>query len=50
MPDTDDGQPEPITISLVAHHTFCLRRAWLEATGEQTDTHQMEVRLRGHRR
>lgn len=32
---------DPIPISLVAHHIFCPRRAWLEAAGEQTDTHQM---------
>lgn len=36
-----DGEPLPI--SLVAHHVFCPRRAWLEAMGEKTDTHQMAV-------
>jgi hypothetical protein len=25
---------EPLPISLVAHHVFWPRRAWLEATGE----------------
>jgi CRISPR-associated protein Cas1 len=41
-----DGEPLPI--SLVAHHVFCPRRAWLEATGEKTDTHQMAVGLDEH--
>jgi len=40
--------PEPLPISLVAHHVFCPRRAWLEAMGEQTDTHQVAVGLRAH--
>lgn len=40
--------PEPLPISLVAHHVFCPRRAWLEATGERTDTHQVAVGLRAH--
>lgn len=43
---TDDG---PLPISLVAHHVFCPRRAWLEAMGESTDTHQMEAGLQAHR-
>ena len=42
-----DGEPLPI--SLVAHHVFCPRRAWLEAMGEKTGTHQMAVGLREHR-
>lgn len=37
-----------IPISLVAHHVFCPRRAWLEAMGESTDTHQMEVGTQTH--
>ena len=41
-----DGEPLPI--SLVAHHVFCPRRAWLEAMGEKTDTHQMAVGLDEH--
>ena len=28
-------------LSLVAHHAFCPRRAWLELQGERTDTAQM---------
>ena len=40
---------EPLPISLVAHHVFCPRRAWLEAMGETTDIHQMAVRLHEHR-
>ncbi len=48
MLDTDDGRPELLPISLVAHHVFCPRRAWLEAMGEQTDTHQMEVGIQAH--
>jgi CRISPR-associated protein Cas4/CRISPR-associated endonuclease Cas2 len=48
MIDTDDGRPEPIPISLVAHHAFCPRRAWLEAMGEHTDTHQMAVGAAAH--
>lgn len=48
MVDTDDGRPDPVPISLVAHHVFCPRRAWLEAMGEQTDTHQMAVGIEAH--
>lgn len=40
--------PDPIPISLVAHHAFCPRRAWLEAAGEHTDTRQMAVGTRDH--
>lgn len=46
--------PEPssdadsIPISLVAHHVFCPRRAWLEAAGEATDTWQMAEGTAGH--
>lgn len=32
---------EPIPISLVAHHAFCPRRAWLEAAGEEADSYQV---------
>jgi CRISPR-associated protein Cas1 len=39
---------EPLPISLVAHHVFCPRRAWLKAMGEKTDTHQMAVGLDEH--
>ena len=39
---------EPLPISLVAHHVFCPRRAWLEAMGESTDTHQMAVGTQAH--
>ena len=39
---------EPLPISLVAHHVFCPRRAWLEAMGESTDTHQMAVGTAAH--
>jgi len=35
--DAEDVVP----ISLVAHHVFCPRRAWLEARGERTDTEQV---------
>ncbi|MDN5857253.1 MAG: CRISPR-associated endonuclease Cas1 [Pseudonocardia sp.] len=45
MTDTVDLLP----ISLVAHHAFCPRRAWLEAMGETTDTHQMAVGVAAHR-
>ena len=48
MTDTVDGVQEPIPISLVAHHVFCPRRAWLEAMGEKTDTHQMAVGTLAH--
>nr|AIZ06534.1 Cas1 protein csb3 [Salinispora tropica]AIZ06536.1 Cas1 protein csb3 [Salinispora tropica] len=40
--------PELIPISLVAHQAFCPRRAWLEAMGEKTDTHQMETGTQAH--
>ena len=49
MIDVIDGLPEPIPISLVAQHAFCPRRAWLEAMGETTDTHQMAVGTQAHR-
>lgn len=42
------GDSRLIPISLVAHHVFCPRRAWLEAMGEKTDTHQMEVGTQSH--
>jgi len=45
---TFDDRPGPIPISLVAHHAFCPRRAWLEAMGETTDTHQMAVGTQAH--
>lgn len=38
----------PLPISLVAHHAFCPRRAWLEAMGESTDTHQMALGTAAH--
>lgn len=38
-----------VPISLVAHHVFCPRRAWLEAMGEHTDTHQVAVGVAAHR-
>jgi CRISP-associated protein Cas1 len=38
-----------IPISLVAHHAFCPRRAWLEAMGESTHAHQMAVGVAAHR-
>ncbi|MEV7227239.1 CRISPR-associated endonuclease Cas1 [Polymorphospora sp. NPDC051019] len=44
----DEGQRDLIPVSLVAHHVFCPRRAWLEAAGEATDTHQMEVGIQAH--
>nr|WP_255426289.1 CRISPR-associated endonuclease Cas1 [Pseudonocardia sp. C8] len=33
---------------MVAHHAFCPRRAWLEALGETTDTHQVAVGVAAH--
>lgn len=48
MLDTEHCPPDLIPISLVAHHVFCPRRAWLEAMGEQTDTHQMAVGIQAH--
>ena len=38
QPRRDD---DLIPISLVAHHVFCPRRAWLEAVGEQVDSTPM---------
>ncbi len=38
-----------LPISLVAHHVFCPRRAWLEAAGERTDTAQMAAGTVAHR-
>lgn len=37
-----------VTIGLAAHQQFCPRRAWLEATGERTDTYQMAVGTCSH--
>jgi CRISPR-associated protein Cas1 len=42
-----DGDHLPI--SLVAHHVFCPRRAWLEAAGERIDTTQTAVGSVAHR-
>lgn len=42
--------PVPVTIGLVAHYLFCPRRAWLEASGERTDTRQMAVGTAAHAR
>jgi CRISPR-associated protein Cas1 len=39
---------DPIPISLVAHHVFCPRRAWLEAIGETVDSHQLAVGIANH--
>lgn len=39
---------DQLPISLVAHHVFCPRRAWLEVQGEQTDTRQVAVGVREH--
>ena len=44
----DEGDVDPIPISLVAHHVFCPRRAWIEAAGEKTDTYQMAVGVEAH--
>lgn len=42
------GATEPIPISIIAHHAFCPRRAWLEAAGERTDTFQMAAGSEAH--
>ncbi|MGO9791186.1 MAG: CRISPR-associated endonuclease Cas1 [Solirubrobacteraceae bacterium] len=42
------SQPEPLPISVVAHHTFCPRRAWLEVHGERTDTGQVAQGIADH--
>lgn len=39
----------PLPISLVTHSVFCPRRTWLEASGEVTDTYQMQSGLDAHR-
>jgi CRISP-associated protein Cas1 len=43
------SRSDTIPISLVAHHVFCPRRAWLEAMGETTDTQQMTIGIQAHR-
>lgn len=48
MSETRNDGSDPIPISLVAHHVFCPRRAWLEAMGETTDTRQMAVGTAAH--
>lgn len=44
MDEGDD--PGRIPVSLVAHHVFCPRRAWLEAVGEHADAEAIAVGLR----
>jgi CRISPR-associated protein Cas1 len=44
----DPEMAEPLPISLVCHHVFCRRRAWLEAMGEQVDSYQMTVGQTAH--
>lgn len=39
---------DPVRISVVAHHAFCPRRAWLEVHGEQTDTGQVAHGVADH--
>jgi len=39
---------DPLPISVVAHHAFCPRRAWLEVHGERTDTGQMAQGVADH--
>lgn len=39
---------ELIPISLVAHHAFCPRRAWLEAAGEKADSYAMTAGVLAH--
>jgi len=41
-------ESEPLPISLVCHHVFCPRRAWLEVHGERTDTAQMAHGVAAH--
>lgn len=48
MTERPAGRRDPIPISLVAHHAFCPRRAWLEAMGESTDTGQMAAGTSAH--
>lgn len=36
---------DPLPISLVAHHVFCPRRAWLEAAGETSPSSAVEIGL-----
>lgn len=43
-----EPEREPLPISLVAHHAFCPRRAWLELSGENTDTGQMARGVADH--
>lgn len=43
-----NGHNEMIPISLVAHQVFCPRRAWLEASGENVDSHQMAIGTSTH--
>lgn len=39
-----------LPISLVAHHVFCPRRAWLESVGEKVNSFAMEVGNASHRK
>lgn len=41
---------QTIPLSLVAHTSFCPRRAWLESVGERVDSAQIQVGKSAHRR
>jgi CRISP-associated protein Cas1 len=49
MTSKDRKDAEPIPLSLVSHHVFCPRRAWLEAAGERCDSYQMAAGEIAHR-
>jgi CRISPR-associated protein Cas1 len=49
MTSKDRKDAEPVPLSLVSHHVFCPRRAWLEAAGERCDSYQMAAGEIAHR-
>ena len=40
---------DPLPISLVLHAVFCPRNAWLQGSGETTDTYQVQAGTEAHR-
>jgi CRISP-associated protein Cas1 len=49
MTSNDSRDAEPLHLSLVSHHVFCPRRAWLEAAGERCNSYQMAAGEFAHR-
>lgn len=50
MRQGSSGNGDPLPISLIAHTTFCPRRAWLESVGESVDSLAVEAGVAAHQR